>query len=467
MIVEFCITNFRSIKERQAFSMVAETTKSKRESNTFEVNLASGSSVRILRSVVMYGGNAYGKSNFIRAFGSLRALIFGSGYAAVGEPIYAYSPFLFDIPTQEAPTTFECTFIPDDNIKYKYTVTFDRKSVLAEELSFYRKETEKSVFKRIVDPLQEFDTAKFEKDITKEEGFSFPSRIFKNQAILAKFGREVPHRQLTAIYSYFASWRIWEANNSEYIQRLTNSIITSVIPREKPAFFRRLQRLIKAADTKINGLYLKPADETSTGPTGPTGPTSGRQRAPVIERLFGVHTVFDGGNAAGLYQLPFMEESAGTKVLFALGTLVLDAIENGGCVIFDELDNSLHPIISRFLIQLFNNKKYNPKNAQIIFSSHEPHLMDKDVFRSDQIWFAEKDEKGATDIFSAQDFEGVREDISFEKWYLSGKFGAIPHPSEIDYIFNDAEENTPPEQNNGDRMRGHGGGTDLPSQHQG
>lgn len=459
MIVDFSVTNFRSIKGKMTFSMVAETTKSKRDSNTFEVDLVPGNSLRLIRSAVMYGGNASGKSNFIRAFELLRSLIVASGYAAVGEPIFIYRPFLFDTATREAPTTIECTFVPGDNLKYEYMVSFDGKSILAEHLNYYPKQLKRTLFERIVDPLQEFDTAKFDKEALKsDDGFSTPQRIFKNQAILAKFGREIPHRQLTSIYSYFASWRIWEANNSEYIQRLTASIITTVIPQERPAFFQRLQRLIKAADTKVNGLYLKPSEES------PEGPRTSRWRYLVSQRLFGVHDVFEGDRLASYHQLPFEEESAGTKVLFALGALVLDAIENGGCVIFDELDNSLHPIISRFLIQLFNNNEYNPKNAQIIFSSHEPHLMDKDMFRSDQIWFAEKDVKGATEIYSAQDFEGVREDISFEKWYLSGKFGAIPHPSEIAYIFNDVEENTPPEQDNGDRLRGHGDGAELPPQ---
>jgi AAA15 family ATPase/GTPase len=440
MIIEFSITNFRSIKERQTFSLVAETTKSKRESNTFEVDLQAGSSLRLLRSSVIYGGNASGKSNFIRAFANLRTLIVASGYAAVGEPILFYSPFLFDVSTREAATTFECTFIAPDSIKYDYTVSFDRKHILNEELNYYPKQLKKNLFKRLVDPEQEFDSAKFNKEVLKEEeiGFSSPQKIFKNQAILAKFGRDIPHVQLSSIFSYFAGWRIWEANNSEDIRMLTASIIDTVISQEDPAFFRRLQRLIKATDTKVNELVLKPNQDT------PNAIRSRRYMLAVTERLFGLHTVYNEDKKEAVHELPFAEESAGTKVLFALGALVLSAIENGGPVVFDELDNSLHPRVSRFLVQLFNNQEFNPKNAQIIFSSHEANLMDKDIFRSDQIWFAEKDEKGATEIYSAQDFDGVREDISFEKWYLSGKFGAIPQTSEIAYIFSDAEETTRP-----------------------
>lgn len=439
MIVEFSITNFRSIKERQTFSLVAETTKSKRESNTFEVDLQAGTSLRLLRSAVMYGGNASGKSNFIRAFAQLRALIVTSGYAAIGQPILFYSPFLFDVASREAPTSFECSFIFDGQIKYDYSVSFDRQQIQQEELNYYPKQIKKNLFKRVVEAGQEFDSVRFNKDIVKEEtALSTQMKIFKNQAVLSRFGREIPHAQLTPLFLYFANWRIWEANNSEDIRLLTGNIINDVIPRKDSSFFLKLQRLIQAADTKVGGLVLKETQE----PT-PSIPNR-RSAAAAANRLFGVHAVFNKQIEESSHELPFAEESAGTKVLFALGALILDAIENGGTVLFDELDNSLHPRISRFLVRIFNNQEFNLKNAQIVFTSHEANLMDKDIFRSDQIWFAEKDEKGATEIYSAQDFDGVREDISFEKWYLSGKFGAIPQTSEIAYIFSDAKETTRP-----------------------
>jgi uncharacterized protein len=99
--------------------------------------------------------------------------------------------------------------------------------------------------------------------------------------------------------------------------------------------------------------------------------------------------------------------------------------------VFDEFDNSLHPKMTRFLIQLFYNPNLNKGNAQIVFSTHEPLLMDKEMFRSDQIWFSEKNKLGETELYSAQDFEGVREDIPFDKWYMAGKFGALPNCSNL------------------------------------
>ena len=117
-------------------------------------------------------------------------------------------------------------------------------------------------------------------------------------------------------------------------------------------------------------------------------------------------------------------------MILAVGALILLQLERGGLVVFDELDNSLHPKISRFFIQLFHSLNVNKGNAQIVFSTHEPLLMDKDMFRSDQIWFTQKTQFGETELYSAQDFDGVREDIPFDKWYMAGKFGALPNIQE-------------------------------------
>jgi AAA15 family ATPase/GTPase len=438
MILEFSISNFRSIKEKQTFTLVAEATKSKRESNSFEVE--SLNKVRLLKSAIMYGANASGKSNFIKALDNLRDFIIFSSQFQAGEPIFLYNPFLFDILTREAATEYVCTFIGYNNIKHEYSISFNRSHVVHEELNYYPKSVKKNLFKRVIDGDDSLsDTATFNVDALKNEqdnALSNSIKVFKNQAILSKFGRDLPHSHLTQTYLYFSKWRIWDTSDTEGINSLIATIINQTIPQKGDRFFARLERLIKATDTKVNGLILKENKESENPRLKPEY----TRRA--ISRLFGKHMVFDSDKIIDYHELPFSQESSGTKILFALGALILDAIETGSAVIFDELDNSLHPKLSRFLVQIFNNEKYNTKNAQIIFSSHEAHLMDKDIFRSDQIWFAEKNEKGATEIYSAQDFEGVREDIPFEKWYLAGKFGAIPQTKEMDYIFNDAQETT-------------------------
>jgi uncharacterized protein len=148
-------------------------------------------------------------------------------------------------------------------------------------------------------------------------------------------------------------------------------------------------------------------------------------------RIQGRHPVYEHGQRVAHEDFDFQENiSLGTNAMFAIGGMILKKFDKGGLVVFDELDNSLHPKMTRFLIQLFHNPNINKANAQIVFSTHEPLLMDKEMFRSDQIWFTEKNKFGETELYSAQDFEGVREDIPFDKWYMAGKFGALPNIQE-------------------------------------
>ena len=112
-------------------------------------------------------------------------------------------------------------------------------------------------------------------------------------------------------------------------------------------------------------------------------------------------------------------------------------IEKGEILFVDELGNSLHTYLTKLLISLFQDTRINKKNAQLIFTTHDILLMDRTQFRRDQIWFAEKDKYGITDLFSLQDFSDVREDTPFDKWYLAGKFGGIPKIKSLDSLFVD------------------------------
>ena len=112
-------------------------------------------------------------------------------------------------------------------------------------------------------------------------------------------------------------------------------------------------------------------------------------------------------------------------------------METGGIMFIDELDNSLHPKLTKFLVKLFSNPISNPKNAQLVCATHEVTLLDKDMFRMDQVWFTEKNKFGASELYSIKDFDGVREGIPFDKWYYNGKFGGEPKIKEIEFIFGD------------------------------
>lgn len=413
MIVEFSISNYRSIKTEQTLSLVAENSKNK-EDNTFEVTLGNGSKLRLLRTAIIYGANASGKSNVLKAFYSMRQMIIQSRLLNIDESIKAYEPFLFDNNSKLNPTCFTLTFI-ERFVKYRYEISFNEKEILSETLDFYPKGQPANLFQRIKSDSTIQDEVVLGTSLKNKPSEKI---ILKNQLYLSQFGGK-PHEQLTNIYRYFRQVTVVTSKNNSASPLRT--IQKKMLNDENQDFKMRLSRLLKIADTKIESISSKIKD---------TVHAIGQD----IETL-STHIVYDNGKEIGKKELLLQEESVGTNVLFSLGGLILLSLEKGGIIFYDELDNSLHPKLTKFLIRLFQNPITNKSNAQIIFASHEVTLLDKEIFRRDQIWFTEKSKYGETSLYSAKDIEGVREDTAFDKWYLSGKFGGEPRIKEVEFIF--------------------------------
>ena len=431
MIVEFLVSNYRSIKDEQVLSLLAETTKNK-EDNTADVVLANGTTLRLLRSAIIYGANASGKSNIIKASDTMRKMVLSSRLMNDGDAIEQYNPFLFDTTSTQNPTRFALTFIKN-GVKYKYEFSFDNKEIQSEQLDFYPKGQPANLFKRIKSKSIIKDDIAFGTSLKDKPVEKF---VLKNQLYLSLFGGK-PHEQLTMVYRYFnLDIAIHNVTSFLFHDSLKAEIIEKIAQPEQKAFKNRLAKLIKIADTKIESIVPEDKKEKPLPTYKYRGkiqmvnlPTSPRE-------IYAKHLVYDpNGQAIGEKELPMHEESVGTNVLFALGGLILYSLETGGIIFFDELDNSLHPKLTKFLIRLFQNPVSNKTNAQLIFASHEVSLLDKEVFRRDQIWFTEKDKFGVTELYCAKDIEGVREDTAFDKWYLSGKFGGEPRIKEVEFIF--------------------------------
>ena len=128
--------------------------------------------------------------------------------------------------------------------------------------------------------------------------------------------------------------------------------------------------------------------------------------------------------------LDYGEESKGTRILIDSAGAWLNVLNNGEVILYDELDTSLHPLMTRFLIRLFHSRTTNPNNAQLIFTTHDTSLLDGDLFRRDQVWFVEKDEKSASHVYPLSDFS-PRKDEALERGYLKGRYGALPFIGEL------------------------------------
>lgn len=438
MIVDFSFSNFRSIKDEQYFSMEAEAIKSKSD-NTFKLTLADESEsreatkLRLLKSAVVYGANASGKTNFIRALNTLKYFVLNSGRSTVDRTIIYYQPFVLEKDYDLKPTRFQLTFVAQDLIKYRYEIEYNKHEIQVEKLISYPKGQPAELFRRISED-RKFHSVKYGESLKDK-----PNRkeFFKNQLILSKFGYDEPNEQLTPIYKYFDEMEIWNALNRTKIERLSKEIAEEIFNSKNQSLANKISKLLRIADTKIESVSVRENQQTEFRfsddfPDEVKEDLLKRNRF----RTFARHPIFENGEEVGTIDFDLIkDESAGTNVLFALGGIILKKLETGGIIIFDELDNSLHPKLCKFLIRLFNNPVSNPRHAQLIFATHEVTLLDKDIFRKDQIWFTEKNKFGQTQLFSANDVEGLRDDTNFELWYRTGKFGGNPKIKEVEFIF--------------------------------
>jgi hypothetical protein len=434
MIIEFYVENFRSFKNRETFSLIPDSGKSKLD-NIFNLDLKEGNSIRLLKSAVVYGANGSGKSNFVKSIYALKWLVVKSANFSVGSDIRCYEPYELDVDTQDKPCKLGLTFIMD-HTRYKYEIEYLEEEILSEKLDIYESNQPSNLFERKLDDGEHEDyvEVKLGRSLVDKK---IAKKVFKNQLYLSRFGSEIPHDHLTKVFKYFANLEIWNALDKRDVNRLSNEISKKISKEENSKFSARLSKLVRIADIKIESLHAKELDEEHFSfPEEIPDDVKNKFIKENKIRTFATHKLFENDKEIGTVDFDLnVKESRGTKVLFALGGIILDALEDGGIVLFDELDNSLHPKLCKFLIRLFNNPVSNPNNAQLIFATHEVTLLDKDTFRKDQIWFTEKDKFGTTELFSAKDVEGLRDDTNFELWYRTGKFGGNPKIKEVEFIF--------------------------------
>ena len=433
MIISFSVENFRSIKNKETFTLNPDSGKSKSD-NLFSIELEDESQVELLKTAVIYGANGSGKSNFIKAFYALRWFVTHSMDFKVGQNIGCFEPFELDEDSLASPTTFELNFILK-KIKYKYKISFRGDVVLSEILDYYPLGKPANLFSR----FSEHDNAEYVEVILGKKLVDkrIQKRVFVNQLYLSKFGSDIPHDHLTEVYKYFDALEIRNTLDRFDIRELSKEVSKTIANPENEKFNQRLSKLIRIADTKIESIYARELDAKDFNFPDAL-PENIKNEFIKQNKLttFAKHKRYKDGKLVGFVEFELnKKESKGTIVLFALGGIVLKALEKGGVVVFDELDNSLHPKLCKFIIRLFNNPVSNPNNAQLIFATHEVTLLDKDVFRKDQIWFVEKDKLGVSEIFCANEVEGLREDSNFELWYRTGKFGGNPKIKEIEFIF--------------------------------
>ncbi|MBU4373003.1 MAG: ATP-binding protein [Euryarchaeota archaeon] len=418
MLIEFSLENFRSIKDEVTLSLVASPDKSL-DNNLITTEVLKKDN--LLRSAVLYGANASGKSNVVLAFNSLKKLVMMSHTFQKGTEI-SYSPFKLDKKYLSMPTKFNVIFIKN-NIKYVYGVSFTNEKIIDEYLYYYPEDRKAIIFERK-------DTNDYKFTIDKREQKFLSKKTLENVLYLSS-STQLNYKRTSEAFDWFKDTLavIGATDHPQLIDFTARSL-----NKDKKLKELILKALLEA-DLGINDVSAS-FEKISIEELPHDMPHELKKLMNLgkgdIEKLDikTIHKVLDEKGNEFKVEFNFDEESEGTKRLFALIGPWIDSLNNGRVLIIDELDTKLHHFLNIFLIKLFQDPTQNKSNAQLIFTTHNTNLLDLDLFRRDQIWFTEKNPRdGSTDLYSLIEFS-PRKDKNIRKGYLVGRYGAIPFISE-------------------------------------
>lgn len=444
MLVEFKVGNYLSFKDVSTFSMVGYTPIKEHESNYF---YHSNRKNKLLKSSVCYGANGSGKSNLLSAMSYFKNFILtSSNEGQSGDEINVIN-FLLSTETDGKPSFFEMIFFIDD-IRYRYGFEVDRKIVYSEWLFSLKNNNSAKETKLFTRDFQSIDPRPAFK-----EGKGLESRTRPNALFISTVA------QLNGkISSQILSWFKLKFNIISGLEDTTTSYTVGKFLEEDffkkqiIEFFKTIKigfddiEVIEKSDLFEKTLKKIPNEISNEFETLMSALEKFKEKIHKSEKIESTHVSmstlhkkFDSKNKFLKYEnLDFGLQSEGTRKIFGLLGPIIDTIQNNKILVVDELDTRLHPLLTLELIKFFHSKA-NEK-AQLIFVSHDTNLLKKEIFRRDQIWFTEKDHIGATDLYSLVEYkvnqDKVRNDASFEKDYLLGKYGAIPFLSNIQEFIN-------------------------------
>ncbi len=424
MLVEFTVNNYKSIKDTIKFSMI---TSSKDEGNCF-----SHRNYNLLRSSIVYGANASGKSNFLQAMAFMSRFVLNKYKILQSVDKLPHEPFKLCDETENSSSDFEIVFFIND-IKYRYGFEMDNENVYSEWLFADEKGKESKLFFRDIEEKDYVNPNKFKEGHIFFDKKEEKIKVSSNQLFIWKCDQNDGEIS-KSILKWFNQFNMIDGMDHQGYINFTMEQM------EDDVFKNEIINLVQTADIGIESLSIEKEDI----------PIDIIESLPLSEdiknellndggaksiRLNTMHTKYDkNGKIIGevVFELQ-KEESKGTRKFFAMSAPILDTLKNGKILIIDELDASLHPVLTQHLIQLFHNEAVNTKNAQLIFATHDTNLLNRNIFRRDQIWLTEKNKYASTDLYSLAELKNVRKKEDFEAQYIQGKYGAIPYLGEFKF----------------------------------
>lgn len=411
MLLEFSVSNYRSIRDECVFSMVAA--KDKKHADTHLIDTGIKAIPKLLRSAVIYGANASGKSTLINAVTFARNVVADSATSMqLGQPFNTQS-FKLDEKTINEPSKFEFTYI-DDGVRYQYGFALNSKQITEEWLLVYRSSKPQQWFKRYYSDKLQKDVYEFSSHLSGSRKLwqeaTRPNALFLSTAV------QLNSEQLSPVFA----WIVTKLVPLSAGMSLHPDVTTLML--QHPDSKKEVQEFLASADMSIADIEVisqKRVIQTIKFDLGTGNQNTSSEERDALSPMF-KHVTENGSAVFELH-----EESLGTQRLYSFAGPVLDILKNGKILIVDELDGSLHTLLVRHLINLFNNPQINQHGAQLIFTTHDTALLDSELLRRDQIWFVEKNNEQATTLYPLTDFS-PRKNEALERGYLMGRYGALP-----------------------------------------
>jgi hypothetical protein len=394
-----------------------------RDSHTFTIKQGRRN-LRLLRSAVIYGANASGKSNIINALQTMWKIILQSAKSQRGDEI-PIEPFAFNPENSVQPTEFDITFILD-NLRFQYGFAVTKKQVVEEWLyTFDKKDEPITWFERELD----VETGHYnwlDDNILPSEKIFWQKSTRDNELFLAK-AVQMNADILQGVFDYFEGKRFGIVN---IVEDLYLNTFTQYMCETNESIKIKTIKFLKFADNSIFDIEIKSNKVSSLF-----------NEAKVIDNFFvkenAIKKLMEGGFLdeimigrkinGHIYYLPLASESLGTKKIFIIAAGFISALDCSDILIIDELNTHLHPLLTDYLIQQFNNPITNPNNAQLIFTTHDVSVLTNKNFRKDQVWFVRKTEQLNSELYSLAEFKDISRNEKYANNYLLGRYDGIPY----------------------------------------
>ena len=423
MLIQFSAKNYLSFKDEQTLSLTMAKGGELVNSNTFRSNLSAPAG--LLKTAVIYGPNASGKSNLLAALVAIKRIVTDSATEWQRGKELPVIPFLLDEMSAESPSEFEIVFVAD-GVRYQYGFAATSERVHEEWLLAFPKVKPQRWFTRIWN--EKMNTYEWEMG----NSFTGQKQIWQNatrsNALFLSTAVHLNSEQLQPIFDWF--------NNNLRATSFSGSYQELEFTSSRCKDSNELKKVVeylKVADLGIDDISVK-AERISAKHLPDNMPEEAKiyfLEKEIDANVFDIRTIHKT-NQGNTVIFNFSLESEGTQKFFALAGPIIDTLENGYVLIIDELHSNFHPKMVRFLVDLFHDEKTNPNNAQLIFTSHETSILSQELFRRDQIWFCEKNKEQATILYPLTDFSPRKGRENLVAGYLSGRYGALPYLNTAD-----------------------------------